>query len=554
MFKLRALLTIVFLINSLLQGQDRTVGLLHYDSTVTEGYTLFSPMASTQTYLIDNCGEKIKEWTFNNLPGLYGRLLEDGSIIKAERRGGSFGAGGSGGGIAHQSWDGEQIWSFQYSDEKVRQHHDFEYLPNGNVLLLAWERKTLEESEALGRISSSINPNGVWFEQVVEIKPIGIDSGEIVWKWHITDHLVQDNIDTLDNFQNIAESPEKLNINYRVFNTNAPLQPGNPDWLHFNAISYHEAADLILISSRNTNEVYIIDHSTTTEEAKTGIGGNFNKGGDFLFRWGNNAVFNKDIEENRFLYNQHHVNWMNPSSTDDLTFSIFNNGLNRPGGTVSSVEILTPYVENGAFILSETGIYEPLVIETFLDTEDIGFTSPRLSSAQILDNGNFLIASGNFGEIFEVSKEGEILWLYHVPVNNIGPITQGENSTTTDIFRAEKYSENFDAFTNRDLTPLGEIELIPLPNLCLDSTSVSILEDDSFKIKIFPNPTTQIVTIEADKFINFRAEVFDFNGKQLDKINCSHQGKLNLQNLNSGIYIIKVITGNKEKMYKIVKE
>ena len=46
------------------------------------GYTLFSPINSTNTYLIDNCGYLINSWTSSYTPGLSVYLLEDGSLLR----------------------------------------------------------------------------------------------------------------------------------------------------------------------------------------------------------------------------------------------------------------------------------------------------------------------------------------------------------------------------------------------------------------------------------------------------------------------------------------
>ena len=54
----------------------------------------------------------------------------------------------------------------------------------------------------------------------------------------------------------------------------APRSGGpNGDWKHFNAIAYNEHLDQIALSSRSHDEIYIIDHSTTTLEATGHSGG-----------------------------------------------------------------------------------------------------------------------------------------------------------------------------------------------------------------------------------------------------------------------------------------
>src|SRR5690606_35535986 len=55
---------------------------------------------------------------------------------------------------------------------------------------------------------------------------------------------------------------------------------------HVNGISYNPTEDLIAFSSRIFSEVIVIDHGTTTAEAKGKTGGKRGKGGGILYRWG----------------------------------------------------------------------------------------------------------------------------------------------------------------------------------------------------------------------------------------------------------------------------
>jgi len=101
----------------------------------------------------------------------------------------------------------------------------------------------------------------------LEIKPIGTNDYSIEWEWNFKDHLIQDYDDTKNNYGVIEEHPEKLDINF--LNDRIPAE----NWLHVNSIQYDETLDQIVISSRNLSELYIIDHSTTAEEATGETGG-----------------------------------------------------------------------------------------------------------------------------------------------------------------------------------------------------------------------------------------------------------------------------------------
>ncbi len=49
------------------------------------------------------------------------------------------------------------------------------------------------------------------------------------------------------------------------------------------------------------------------------------------------------------------------------------------------------------------------------------FYSPRISNAQRLPNGNTLICEGDFGRLFEVTRDGELVWEYVNPYFGEGP-------------------------------------------------------------------------------------------------------------------------------------
>ena len=77
----------------------------------------------------------------------------------------------------------------------------------------------------------------------------------------------------------VAEHPELIDINSNGrFTLSNPLFPLiSVDFTHINAIDYNEELDQILLSSCRLNEIWVIDHSTSTEEAKGHTGGRYGK-------------------------------------------------------------------------------------------------------------------------------------------------------------------------------------------------------------------------------------------------------------------------------------
>jgi hypothetical protein len=391
-------------------GPQIDAGLKKNEEGAFEGYTFFAPIRSKATYLIDMNGEVVHEWPSEHPPGNSAYLMQDGSIVRTAQDfdNPTFHGGGSGGRIQHISWDGELLWDFLFSNEEHMQHHDIALLPNGNVLMIAWEFKTPEEAIAAGREPSSLGEEGVWPDTIIEVKPDGKTGGEIVWEWHLWDHLVQDIDEELANYGEVSLHPELVNVNHAA--------RGDGDWNHTNSINYNAELDQVTISVRTFNELWVIDHSTTTEEAASHEGGARGRGGDILYRWGNPAAYGRGNRRDMLLYGQHDVQWIEDELPGEGNLLIFNNG-GRDGREHSTVdELVVPLNKEAVYTIDEDAAYGPKKAHwSYGDKESERFSSGFISGAQRLKNGNTLICSGADGRLFEVTPENEIVWEYVNP-------------------------------------------------------------------------------------------------------------------------------------------
>ena len=450
-----------------------TVGLVFCDERASEGYTLFAPIPSNTTYLIDHEGRLVHTWTSpgEHRPALSAYLLPDGDLLRtaniAASSPGNFSGGGTGGKLERISWGGELEWSWEYSSETFISHHDIEPMPNGNILMIAWEERTEAEALQAGRnpeiaSDSPGGQNNVWPDHIIEVEPVGNDSANIVWRWHAWDHLIQDYDPSKDNYGVVADHPERININYAGGTGNAA---GRADWMHCNGIDYNPVLDQIAISCRSMHEIYIIDHSTTTEEAAGSIGGNSGKGGDILYRWGNPQVYHQGLSSDQQLFGQHDVNWIPEGHPHAGSLSLFNNGNDRYP-SYSSVEILSPPTdESGNYTIQSNGTYGPNAPDWSWNLGEVMY-SGSISGVDMLPNGNMVVTHGTKGTLLEVDSSGEVVWTYINPVGPNGPYNQSEpvppgqraGTTANAVFKAHHISATHPALLNRTLTPLEYVE------------------------------------------------------------------------------------------------
>lgn len=373
------------------------------------GYTLFSPLDTSTTYLVDNTGAIVQVWDTGVWPNNSVYLLESGVLLQTLWTGG----------VAEFDWDSQVLWRYDYAN----QHHDVERLPNGNILMIAWDMLSWEEAVAAGRDPEILGSRGtLWIDHLIEVDA---NTNAIVWEWHLYDHVIQDHSPDKDNYGVVANHSELVDINYTG---------GSDlfyDFTHVNAVDYHPEWDQIILSSRRFSEIWIIDHSTTTAEAAGHTAGRYGRGGDLLYRWGNPQAHDRGTDADRQLYGQHDAQWITSELPGAGHVLLFNNGdrLERPYSTVMELEL--PVDPNGFYDVPIAGGPEPNepVWEYMAEVPE-DFFGNIVSGVQRLPNGNTLICEGPSGRFFEVTYDGRIVWEY------VNPITGGEGSPM--VFRATR--------------------------------------------------------------------------------------------------------------------
>lgn len=538
------LLFCILCIETCLISQN-TVGLISYDlNRIYDGYSIMYPHNQPHVYLLNNCGQIVHIWedAVAIRPGNTVYLCPNGDLVKCSRHNvvtdDVIWAGGGGEFVEIRAWDNTLKWRYTLNDSLQRLHHDIAPMPNGNILVLAWERKLYDEAIAAGRDSTKLTKGEIWSEAVLEIKPDG-DTFEIVWSWHVWDHLVQDFDSTKANYGVVSEYPGRININWGS-------NEGTSSWMHANAIDYNPILDQILISIPTFDEIWIIDHSTTTEQAAGSTGGKSGVGGELMFRWGNPAVYDRGGPEHQRLFFQHDAHWIDAHLDETHPhfgkIAVYNN---RVGADSSQIAIINP------LFLDYGWMYGMDQQDRFLPQEfDWAYSHPDksvmfsagLSSVQFLPNENILICNGNRGYTFEITPWEEIVWEYRTPLRQGARVAQGttlqpnENQT----FRMHRYPVDHPAFAGRDLSPKGYIELNPDTTFC-DLTSGT--QDPAVRgnISVFPNPASDQLFVTWEDPVRRTVSVTDYIGRNvLSAKGYPGYARLDVSNLVSGWYVISV--------------
>jgi len=450
---------------------DEPRGLRLKADELAPGYVLFSPTLSGTTYLINMDGQVVQTWESNYTEASAAYLLDNGNLLRGGRNPNSpvsFDDNGQGGHIQEFSWQGDLVWDFSFNTETHLLHHDIEVLPNGNVLAIAWELKSAEEARQAGRRPELIPQQGLWPDMILEFQPEPPNGARIVWQWHAWDHLVQNFDPSADNYGNPAERPGLIDVN---LNPPFGAEAGgpSPNLMHTNAVEYNAELDQILLSVPNFSEIWIIDHSTTTEEASGHMGGRWNKGGDLLYRWGNPQNYRRGDQEAQLLGRQHDPRWIPEGFPGAGNILVFNNNEFHPNGVRTSVfEIIPPITDHG-YVLENGRPFGPDgPVWSYSNTDS--FFSPFLSGTHRMQNGNTFITSGPRGRFLEVTSAGKIVWDYWSPYSGDVHILNGSPPAAPipmiySVFRATKIPPNHPGLAGRELRPLERQPEVASPGI-----------------------------------------------------------------------------------------
>ncbi len=508
------------------------------EAIVLDGYTLFTPNRQSTTFLINNCGEIVNQWTDSPTAGLGADqyLLEDGSLLIAKfdpeiASESSIGTGGAGGIIEIRSWENELKWRYIIRDSLQIQHHDIHMMPNGNILALVLDRHYLDDIVQMGFDTATYNQKELWPDKIVEIDT---STNQVVWEWRVWDHLIQDLDQSKPNFGIISENPQLIDINYQEFSF------GRQDWTHSNSIDYNQTLDQILISVRNFQEIWILDHSTTIQEAASHSGGNSGKGGDLLFRWGNNFAYKQDQNsQERKLFYQHDATWLDEdfhSSSEYFNMiSVYNNFINSE---YSLGAIINPTTSENGYSMMDNIFLPDDFYRTVSHPDTAKQRSAAASNFQLLPNGNFLLHAGRQGRTMELTEDEEPVWEYFIPMRNGFPIEQGEILTISDnfTFTGRKYPNNYIGLIDKDLTPQGYIELLPNEEFCYPlSISTSPSKEN---LTLYPNPTSDLLMIST-KYLNKDLIIYNSIGRKIFQIHLlRNHTQIDISNYDKGMYYL----------------
>jgi hypothetical protein len=359
--------------------------LINGASAMTEGYILAAAWSDNYTYLFDMSGTIVRTWDHSKLAnpmnGYSCYLLPSGNLLRTAQVSMMSrmppNAAPTQGAINEIDTSGNIVWTYALSNDTFHLHHDIKYLPNGHILATCfhWYNKTQVKNAGIDTslTKGTMGTPGLLGERIIEIDPKAPAGKEIVWEWRIIDHVVPK--------EQATGHPEKISGSIV-----SALWKGQ--WVHLNGLDYDSTTDLIVFSSRIFSECYVIDHGTSTMEAKGSTGGKRGKGGDILYRWGKPG--NYGASGATTINVLHSPTWVPTVAGKPANILFFHNNEGDSINGSQVIEIAPPLDASGNFAAPPSGAAFGPIEPSWRYTATDRFFSPFMSSALRLPSGNTL--------------------------------------------------------------------------------------------------------------------------------------------------------------------
>ena len=507
----------------------------------SDGYILSGAYAGKATMLYDNKLNVVTTWDHSKLSdslnGYSCYLMPNGHLLRSGQAPAVYrgvtqispppNAAPQQGTIDEIDAKGNVVWSYTLCDSIHMLHHDFKPLPNGNILAVSFVRYTRAQLIAAG-VDSTLKDNGtkakaMLGEKIVEIKPdYENGGGSIVWEWTMLDHV----------------APKELAMNNpNVISGSIVPSLFSGQWVHLNGIDYDSTRDLIVFTSRVFSELFIIDHSTTTEEAKSHSGGDHGKGGDILYRWGHSSNY---LQNGTQTINVLHCpTWIPKGYPGEGNIMFFHNNVNGTSGVSEVVEITPPFDNDGKFIQQSGAAFGPSS-PAWVYAPASDFRSDYMSSTFRLPNGNTLIHEAYPGAAGPMGSSG----------SRLREVTKEQAIVDTGSLKSGGSSGGFGMSYNPAKIMYYPSSYAGIKNLLASLNTPVITSRSSSKQEISISATSKSIL-----FVNAQGcsvGIFTLNGKPVVTSNAaSDRFALSTSSIPSGTYLVKIINGTTTTQHKL---
>lgn len=382
-----------------------------------------------KTHLVDMAGNDVHQWNWLGFPSkmldpaLNGGRRGDLLVQVQQMHGGHAAADGDFNNIFHNKsigvvdWNGKLLWTYGANRPGgLHQNHDYERLPNGDTLILI----------AFDRHIPGFKADKTADQAIDEVTP----SGKVVWHWDVADHISE-----------LGFSPQGLQGLKDGFSIDGSGAPGRTGFLTLNDMTTvgpnhwfdqgdsRFAPDNVMINSREANFVAIIDR----------------KSGKIVWHLGPVYPDTGKIPDGRV------ANLTLPRPVDQMSGEHFPHII--PEGLPGAGDLLVldnqgnagiPPANVEAIDASRVLEIDPVKKEIVwqYNGESSGFAlwqfhTEFMGSVQRLPNGNTLIDEAQFGHVFQVTPQGEVVWDYVSPYFGKGKFGGSRMVRSNNLYRVQ---------------------------------------------------------------------------------------------------------------------